>query len=106
MMVLSLGCWEAPELGYEGGYLLCCGLEESFALGGGRLAGVALDTGFGERRPPRHDLQRPIRPVHPGVIGLGVAMLVDRLRHIYGFGTQVQVQGGLQLTGVRHPATA
>src|SRR4029078_8939308 len=57
------------------------GVEQPPALLLCRLAGVALDPCARERRPPGHDLERAVRPVHGHVVSLQIAPLVDSLLH-------------------------
>src|SRR5215213_2837589 len=104
-MVLSLRDRHTPQLRDVGGYLPGGSLEERLAFRGGRLAGISLDSRLRERRPPRHYFERSVRPVHPGVLRLSVAVFVDGAGHIHGFGIEEQVEGGLQLAGVGHAAT-
>jgi hypothetical protein len=66
------------------------------------LGRVALDPGAGEGRPPGHDLERAVGPVHPRVLAGGITALVDGLLH----GDRIRVDGEvhrrLELARVRH----
>src|SRR3954470_11131619 len=85
-------------------YLIDRGGKQLLALVRGGHSRVADHAAAAEARPVRPDLERPVGPVEPDVLGVPVGDLADGLVHLHEARLQRQVDRRLELARVGHPA--
>src|SRR3954447_23647211 len=91
MMVPPRTTWPCGHLLDELADLLHGGGEQRLALGARGDCRIAHDAGLGQSRPVRPHRQRAVGPVEPGVLGVPVGDLLDRLVHLYELRPQREI---------------